>query len=383
MDRRNKSDRKALMAGVGRLVVKIGTSLSWDPVKGIDPRNLEALAAEIAQLRKTGLEIVMVASGAVGAGMHRLGLSQRPASIKEKQATAAVGQVHLMELVAKVFQRFGMYAGQVLLSRSDLESGPRYFNARNTLETLVKMGIVPVINENDTVAVDELKFGDNDRLAALACNLVKGDLLIILTDVDGLHTGDPRKDPKAKRISFVTKITQSLESAAGGEGSLVGTGGMVTKLLAARMACLNGEHVVIARGSKRGVLTAILSGKDEGTLFLAPAMPRDQRMRWMPFSDPNKSELLIKAAAIGRVKRRHTHLYPADISSVRGRFNAGDVVRLTDAKGRTWAKGICRYSSNDCGKVKGKELWQIEKALGRIPNEELVSFDDMAFKREF
>jgi len=377
------SDRKTVMAGVGRMVVKIGTSLSWDPVKGIDPRNLEALAAEIAQLRKTGLEIVMVASGAVGAGMYRLKLRQRPASIKEKQATAAVGQVYLMELVAKVFHRFGMDAGQVLLSRLDLESGPRYFNARNTLETLVKMGVVPVINENDTVAVDELKFGDNDRLAALACNLVKGDLLVILTDVDGLHTGDPRKDPKARRIPLVSRITHSMESAAGGEGSLVGTGGMVTKLLAARMACANGEHVVIARGSKRGVLTAILAGKDEGTLFPAPHTPRDRRMRWMPFSESNKSELLIKAAAIGRVKRRHTPLYPADISSVRGRFNAGDVIRLADPKARTWAKGICRYSSTDCQKVKGKELWQIEKTLGRIPNEELVSFEDMAFKREF
>jgi glutamate 5-kinase len=245
------------------------------------------------------------------------------------------------------------------------------------------MGVVPVINENDTVAVDELKFGDNDRLAALACNLVKGDLLVILTDVDGLHTGDPRKDPKARRIPLVAKITHSMESAAGGEGSLVGTGGMVTKLLAARMACANGEHVVIARGSKRGVLTAILAGKDEGTLFPAPDMPRDRRMRWMPFSESNKSELLIKAAAIGRVKRRHTPLYPADISAVRGRFNAGDVIRLADPKARTWAKGICRYSSTDCQKVKGKELWQIEKTLGRIPNEELVSFEDMAFKREF
>ena len=377
------TDRKALMAGVGRVVVKIGTSLSWDPAKGIDPRNLEALAAEIAQLRQGGLEIVMVASGAVGAGMYRLKLSRRPASIKEKQATAAVGQVYLMELVAKVFQRYGLNAGQVLLSRQDLESGPRYFNARNTLDTLVKMGVVPVINENDTVAVDELKFGDNDRLAALVCNLVKGDLLVILTDVDGLHTGDPRKDPKARRIPLVSRITQNLEAAAGGEGTLVGTGGMVTKLLAARMATRNGEHVVIARGSKRGVLTGVLAGRDEGTLFVAPPTPRDARMRWMPFSEENQSELRITPAAISRVRRRHTPLYPADIFGVHGRFNAGDVVRLADPKGRTWAKGVCRYSATDCGKVKGRELWQIEETLGRIPNEELVSFEDIAFRREF
>jgi glutamate 5-kinase len=377
------TDRKVLMAGVERLVVKVGTSLSWDPVRGINPRNLEALASEIAQLRQGGLKVVMVASGAVGAGMYRLKLRKRPSSIMEKQATAAVGQVYLMELVAKVFHRYGLDAGQVLLSRQDLESGPRYFNARNTLETLMDMGAVPVINENDTVAVDELKFGDNDRLAALACNLVKGDLLVILTDVDGLHTGDPRKDPKARRIPLVQKITPGLEAAAGGEGSLVGTGGMITKLLAARMATLNGEHVVIARGSKRGVLTGILAGKDEGTLFPAPPMPRERRMRWMPFSEANLSELRIGPSAIARVLRRHTALYPADISAVQGRFNAGDVVRLADAKARTWAKGICRYSSTDCRKVKGKELWQIEKALGRIPNDELVSFEDIAFRREF
>jgi glutamate 5-kinase len=378
-----KISRKNLMSGVRRVVVKIGTSLSWDPVRGIDPRNVEALAAEIAALRKSGREVVMVASGAVGAGMYRLKLKARPSAIKEKQATAAVGQVHLMELITRVFQRHGMNAGQVLLSRSDLESGHRYFNARNTLDTLVKMGVVPVINENDTVAVDELKFGDNDRLAALVCNLVAGDLLVILTDVDGLHTGDPRKDAKARRIPEVLKITAGLEAVAGGEGSLVGTGGMVTKLMAARMATVNGEHAVIAKGSKKGVLTRILDGKDEGTLFPARALPGGRRVRWMPYSESQVCELRFADAAIARVKRRHTPLFPADLTAVVGRFQAGDVVRLSDSKSRVWAKGICRYSSADCLKVRGKELWQIEKALGRVTNEELVGFEDIAFRREF
>jgi glutamate 5-kinase len=375
-------DRKALMGGVRRVVVKIGTSLSWDAVKGIDPRNVEALAAEIAGLRKQGLEVVMVASGAIGAGMHRLRLIKRPTVMQEKQATAAVGQVYLMELLAGVFQHHGLNAGQVLLTRQDLESGPRYFNARNTLDTLLKMGVIPVINENDTVAVDEIKFGDNDRLAAQVCNLVKGDLLVILTDVDGLHSSDPRKDPKAKRVSEVAKITAGLQAKAGGQGSLVGTGGMLTKLLAARICMRNGEHVIIARGSKRGVLMAVMQGKDEGTLFVAPTLPREKRLRWMPFTAGNLSELVIKPAAVARVKRRHTPLMPADIAAVKGRFNAGDVVRLADAKGFTWAKGICRYSSRDCEKVRGRDLLQVEKALGRIPNDELVSFDDMAFRRE-
>ena len=375
-------DRKALMSGVRRVVVKIGTSLSWDPEKGIDPRNVEALAGEIAGLRKGGLEVVMVASGAIGAGMHRLRLAKRPTVMQEKQATAAVGQVYLMELLARVFQRYGLNAGQVLITRQDLESGPRYFNTRNTLDTLLRMGVVPVINENDTVAVDEIKFGDNDRLAAQVCNLVKGDLLVILTDVDGLHSADPRKDPRAKRVSEVLKITAGLQAKAGGQGSLVGTGGMLTKLLAARICMRNGEHVVIARGSKRGVFSAVMQGKDEGTLFVAPSQPREKRLRWMPFTANSLSELVIKSAAIARVKRRHSPLMPADIQAVKGRFNAGDVVRLGDAKGQTWAKGICRFSSHDCEKLKGRDLLQIERALGRIPNDELVSFDDMAFRRE-
>jgi glutamate 5-kinase len=374
-------DRKKLMGGVRRVVVKIGTSLSFDPKKGIDPRNVQALAVEIAGLRKKGLDVVMVASGAIGAGMHRLKLAARPSVMQDKQATAAVGQVYLMELLASQFSRYGLNAGQVLLTRQDLESGPRYFNARNTLEALLRMGVVPVINENDTVAVDEIKFGDNDRLAAQVCNLVKADLLVILTDVDGLHTGDPRTDPKARRVPVVTKITSRLQASAGGQGSLVGTGGMVTKILAARIATKNGEHVVIARGSKRGVLGAILNGQDEGTLFLGPDLPREKRLRWMPFTDKGLSELVVKTAAVARVRRSHSGLGLEDIVKVRGQFNAGDVVRLVTPKGETWAKGVCRFSSRDCEKMKGKPSEKLEKLLGRLPNEAAVSFEDMAFRQ--
>lgn len=376
-------ERKSLVKDVSRVVVKIGTSLSFDPKLGIDPGNLEALVAEIAGMRKKGIEVVMVASGAIGAGMHRLKLSARPKEVREKQATAAVGQVYLMELVAKVFSRFHLNIGQVLISRQDLESGPRYFNARNTMDALLKLGVVPVINENDTVAVDEIKFGDNDRLAALISNLVNADLLVILTDVDGLHSANPRTHPRARRISVVHKITRQIKAAAGGEGSLVGTGGMVTKLMAAHIATRNGEHVVIARGSKRGVLSKILSGQDEGTFFVAPVLPKSKRLRWMPFSPAQKSELKIRSGAERRVKRGHAHLYPADIAAVQGPFHAGDVVRLSDSRGRTWAKAVCRYSSRDCARLKGKELWQVEKLAGRLPNQELIAFEDIAFKKDF
>ena len=271
---------------------------------------------------------------------------------------------------------------RVLITRQDLESGPRYFNARNTLETLLKMGVVPVINENDTVAVDEIKFGDNDRLAAQVCNLVGADLLIILTDVDGLHSADPRKDPRAKRVSLVTKITKGLQASAGRHlARWWSTGGMVTKILAARIANASGEHVVIAKGSKRNVLTAILKGQDEGTLFMAPSLSHEKRLRWMPFTDKGLSELVLKDAAIKRIKRSGSSLQPADLVAVHGQFNAGDVVRLADTRGKTWAKGICRLSSRDCLRVKGKELMQVEKMLGRLPHEELVAFEDIAFRR--
>jgi glutamate 5-kinase len=372
--------RKEIVSGARRVVVKIGTSLSFDPKKGIDPGNLRRLATEISGLRKKGVEVVMVTSGAIGAGMNRLGLKSRPRTIKDKQAVAAVGQVYLMDLLSSAFLTKGLSLGQVLLTRQDLESGPRYFNARNTLETLLSIGAVPVINENDTVAVDELKFGDNDRLAALVTNLVQADLLVILTDVNGLYTADPRKNKRARLVPLVKEITSKLEAAAGGEGSIAGTGGMITKLLAARMCVKNGEHCVIASGRRAGVLSKILAGAEEGTLFLGKAIPKDRRLRWMPFSDKRLSEIVLKDEAINRIKKGQGHLYPADLVKVVGHFNVGEVVRLADRKGQTFAKGICRYSSKECQKIKGVRTWLIDRVLGHKPHDELMTHDDIAFK---
>lgn len=372
--------RKEAVAGIKRVVVKLGTSLSFDPVKGIDPSNLRRLAAEIVALRRKNKEIVMVISGAIGAGMNRLRLKERPRSMKEKQATAAVGQVYLMDLLSSVFSSKGLSLGQVLITRQDLESGPRYFNARNTIETLLSMGVIPVINENDTVAVDEIKFGDNDRLAALVTNLVRADLLVVLTDVPGLFTADPRKNKNAKLVPLVKEITSKMEASAGGEGSIAGTGGMITKLMAARMVTKNGEHCVIGSGRKAGVLSRILDGKNEGTLFLAKPIPKQARLRWMPFSDKRLSEIVVKDAGIQRLKKGKGHLYPADISKVIGHFNAGEVVRLVDKRGQTFAKGVSRYSSRETQKIKGLGGWLIEKILGHRPHDEIMVHDDVAFK---
>jgi glutamate 5-kinase len=363
-----------------RVVVKLGTSLSFDPVKGIDPTHLRRLAAEIATLQRKGKEIVMVISGAIGAGMNRLKLKERPRGIKEKQATAAVGQVYLMDLISNVFSAKGLSLGQVLITRQDLESGPRYFNARNTIEALLSMGVIPVINENDTVAVDEIKFGDNDRLAALVTNLVRADLLVILTDVPGLFTADPRKDKSARLIPLVKEITAKMEASAGGEGSIAGTGGMVTKLMAAQMCTLNGEHCVVASGRKAGVLTRVLEGRGEGTHFLAKAIPKAARLRWMPFSDKRLSELVLKEDAVTRLKKGQGHLYPSDLSKVVGSFHAGEVVRLADSKGRTFAKGVSRLASEDAQKLKGLKGWIKGKLAGAAKPEILMMHDDVAFK---
>ena len=372
-------DRKTILSGVKRVVVKLGTSLSFDPIRGIDPKNLKRLAKEVAQWRKSGLEVVLVASGAVGAGMNRLKQRERPRAIRDKQATAAVGQGVLMDLLSKSFGGKGLAVGQVLISRQDLESGPRYFNARNTLETLLRMGCVPVINENDTVAVDELRFGDNDRLAALMANLVKADLLVILTDVEGLYTEDPRKNPRARRVPLVPTITAKMRASAGAEGSIAGTGGMITKLMAARVCMKHGEHMVIASGRKKGVLTRVLKGEDEGTLFVAAPRARRHYVRWMPFTDKRLSELKLSDTGLKHL-RAGRHLFPSDLAGVKGHFAAGDVVRVVDRRGNTWAKGVCRYSSRDCQRLKGLSNLQVEARLGDGHDIEVMHHDDVAFK---
>jgi glutamate 5-kinase len=237
-----------------------------------------------------------------------------------------------------------------------------------------------VVNENDTVAVDEIKFGDNDRLAALVTNLVRADLLVILTDVPGFFTADPRKSRTARLVALVRDISAKMEASAGGEGSVAGTGGMVTKLMAARMCTKNGEHCIVASGRKAGVLSRVLQGREEGTLFLARPIPKRARLRWMPYSDKRLSEIVVKDAAIAKLKKGKGHLLPADISGVKGHFNAAEVVRLVDRRGQTFAKGVSRYSSRETLKIKGLGAWLIEKILGHRPHDEIIIHDDIAFK---
>lgn len=270
LDATKKMSKQAVLRGLRRVVVKVGTALSYDPKRGIDDRHLRALATEIASWRKKGVQVVLVASGAIGAGMAQLGLRQRPKRLRDKQAVAAVGQAYLVELLRRAFARHRVKVGQVLLTRRDIASGSSQANAQATLETLLRMGVVPVINENDTVAVEEIRFGGNDPLAALVSVLVGADLLLILTDVDGLYSGDPRRDPKAERVPLLRGVDAAWMRVATGGGSAVGTGGMLTKLQSARQVNARGIHVAIARGNKPRVMTRVLQGQDEGTLIVAP-----------------------------------------------------------------------------------------------------------------
>jgi glutamate 5-kinase len=369
--------RKDILKAVKRLVVKVGTSQLADPATGVDLAMMGKLVSEIQSLRKQGLEVVLVTSGAIGMGMCRLGLKTKPKEIPAKQATAAVGQGLLMNHYQKCFADFGVPVGQVLLTRADFENRQRYLNARNCLQALLAMGAVPVINENDTVAVDEIKFGDNDNLAAQVTNMAQAQLLVILTDVEGLFEQDPRKHASAKRIALVPKITPALAAAAGGEGSAVGTGGMATKIQAARTVTASGELMAIAAGRAPKILEKLLKGEDVGTLFLPTRDRLDHHRRWIAFSLKPKGALLLDEGAARAVRERGKSLLPTGLKAVQGRFESGCVVRLLGPGGEEIARGLCHYSSDECERLKGAKSSEIESRLGFKVKDELVHRDDM------
>ncbi len=362
---------------VKRLVVKVGTSLLADPRRGVNRAMIRKLAGEIRGLRRAGREVVVVTSGAQWLGRHRMGLDRRPKDMPGRQATAAVGQVLLMNEYERALGRAGLAAAQVLLTREDLENHQRYLNARNTLERLLEMGAVPVINENDTVAFEEIRFGDNDNLAALVAQLVQAQLLVILTDVDGLYEGDPRLNRGAGLIGVVPKITRAMEQAAGGVGSDLGTGGMLTKLQAAKVVTAGGEMMVIARGDKPRVLLGVLEGGEEGTLFLPSGRPLDSHKRWIAFGFKPRGALMLDEGAARALRVQGKSLLPSGVTGVSGRFGAGEVVRLVDPNGREIGRGLCNYSSEECGKIKGARSSEIEARLGYKMKDEMVHRNDM------
>jgi glutamate 5-kinase len=328
-----------------RIVVKLGTGVLTDRQKQIDPAQLGQLVTQMAAQRKAGKEIVIVTSGAVGAGMGALGYEKRPPELAELQACAAVGQSRLMADYAGHFAKHDLHVAQVLLTHDDLEHHERHLNARNTLVSLLRHGVVPIINENDAVSLDELKFGDNDKLSALVASLLPADLLVILTTVDGVLENFGKANPKT--ISVVEKIDGAIEKLAGGTSSETAVGGMKSKIEAAKIAVRSGIPLVIASGKKKEVLAKILTGEDEGTLFVAEPMKLQGRKRWIAFFHHPKGALFVDDGARNALREAGKSLLPPGVARCEGDFDAGDVVRICDLNGTEFARGIARFSAGE------------------------------------
>jgi glutamate 5-kinase len=350
------------LKSVSRLVVKLGTGVLTDSRKLIDPAQLEQLVAQVAALKKAGKEVVLVTSGAVGAGMGALGYESRPANLAEKQACAAVGQSRLMAAYDKLFSAHGILVAQVLLTHEDLEHHERHLNARNTLVTLLDRGVVPIINENDAVSFTEIKFGDNDKLSALVASLLPADLLVILTTVDGVIENFGKEN--SRLLPVIEQIDSAIEDMAGGTTSATAVGGMKSKIDAAKIVIRSGIPLVIASGKKKNALAEILSGQDEGTLFVAQPTKLQGRKRWIAFFHHPKGTLFVDDGAKRALRESGKSLLPPGVARCEGDFAADDVVRICDLDGTEFARGITRFNS---AAVRERNL----------PKEELVHRDDL------
>jgi len=347
--------RSQLLKDVSRIIVKVGTGVLTDSRKQPELAQMEQLVAQLAAQRAAGREIVLVTSGAVGAGMGALGFQSRPAEIADKQACAAVGQSKLMATYDRLFAQHDLVVAQVLLTHADLEHHDRHLNARNTLVTLLDHGVVPIINENDAVSATEIKFGDNDKLSALTASLLPADLLVILTTADGVVENFGKAN--ARVIPVIEEITSSIEILAGGTDSVTAVGGMKSKVEAAKITVRSGIPTVIAAGRKRDTLARIMSGKDEGTLFLPKPRKLRGRKRWIAFFHHPKGALYVDAGAKTALRERGKSLLPPGVSRCEGDFKAGDVVRICDADGLEFARGIARY---DAGEITDGGLSRVE-----------------------
>ncbi len=354
-----------------RIVVKVGTSSLTDKSYRLEPQKVEKLAKEIVALKKLGKEVILVTSGAIGAGMGKLDLKRRPRDIKVLQATAAVGQNILMSTYDRYFSAYDQTIAQILLTHGAFFNRQRYLNLRNTLNTLLKSGVIPIINENDTVAVDEIKLGDNDNLSALVASNLDADLLIILSDVEGLFTANPKRSKNAELISVVDEITPEIERIAE-KGGRTGVGGMKTKLQAARIVMKAGIPMLIANSSEEDVLTRIMAGEAVGTLFMPQTGKMNGRAHWIRFAASPKGSIKVDDGAKKALIETGSSLLPSGIIAVEREFKSGDPVSIIDTEGVAFAKGITHYSSSDIEKIKGAQSREIEQILGRKDYNEVV-----------
>lgn len=364
------------LAAARRLVVKVGSALVTNNGTGLDLEAIGEWARQIAALRKRNKEVVLVSSGAIACGMQRLGWTKRPHAVHELQAAAAVGQMGLVQIYERAFAAHGLATAQILLTHEDLADRKRYLNARSTLTTLLQLGVVPIINENDTVVTDEIKFGDNDTLGALVANLVEAEALIILTDQSGLYTADPRKDPNATLIHEAAAGDEALEGMAGGAGTSIGKGGMITKVLAAKRAARSGAHTAIASGKETDVMLRLASGETIGTLLLAKTPPLAARKQWLADHLQLAGKLYIDTGAV-KALREGRSLLPVGITSIEGDFERGAVVACLSPERKELARGLANYASSEARLIAGKPSSDIESILGYIDEPELIHRDNL------
>ena len=347
--------RRELLKDISRIVVKLGTGVLTDSRKQPDPAQLEQLVAQVTDQRKAGREVIIVTSGAVGAGMGALGHEKRPNDLAELQACAAVGQPGLMAIYADLFARHDLRVAQVLLTHDDLEHHERHLNARNTLVTLLRHGVVPIINENDAISFTEIKFGDNDKLSALVASLLPADLLLILTTVDGVVENFGKANPKT--ISVIEQIDERIEKLAGGTDSVTSVGGMASKIQAAKIAVRSGIPLIIASGKKKNLLARVVAGEDEGTLFVPQPTKLQGRKRWIAFFHHPKGALFVDDGAKTALREAGKSLLPPGVARCEGEFAAGDVVRLCDLNGTEFARGIAKFGAEE---IRGRKLARVE-----------------------
>jgi glutamate 5-kinase len=355
-----------------RIVIKIGTNLLADRAKGINSDRIDTIAKSVSSLQSRGKQVAIVTSGAIGAGMLLLGMKERPRAIPEKQAAAAIGQPILMEAYEHAFRKHGCTIAQILLTKDDFVNRARCNNTKNTFAALFEKGVVPVVNENDTVAVEEIKLGDNDNLSALVANLVQANLLIILSDVDGLFSDDPSKNPNAELIPLVERLTPRIEKLAKKHRSELSTGGMITKIRAAKQCISAGIAVMIANGTKPGVLDEIFSGNNSGTLFLPAKNRLNVRKKWIGFISDSKGIIVVDDGAKSALLRRQTSLLPSGVLEVHGEFKTDDTISVRDTTGMEIARGVAGFASSDLNKIKGKKTSEIQKILNRKSSGEVI-----------
>jgi glutamate 5-kinase len=368
---------KSLLLKANYIVVKVGSSLVTNEGRGLDRNAIAAWAKQIAHLKQQGKNIILVSSGAVAEGMQRLGWNKRPTAVNELQAAAAVGQMGLVQMYESCFSEHDLHTAQILLTHDDLSDRKRYLNARSTLRTLLKLGVIPIINENDTVATDEIRFGDNDTLGALVANLIEADVLVILTDQAGLYSADPRKNPDAKLIQHATAGDATLEKMAGGAGSAIGSGGMLTKILAAKRAAHGGAHTVIASGHERDVLIRLADGELIGTHLQAQQLKLAAKKQWMADHLQVRGRLTLDAGATKALCEDGKSLLPVGVTAVTGEFERGEVVTCLNQQGKEIARGLVNYTATETALILKRASTDIEAILGYVDEAELIHRDNL------